>query len=184
MTTLVLTVIGDDRAGLVKALADVIADGGGNWERSHLSELAGKFAGIVVVTVPDDRADTLRESLAPLDGLLDVTVHDGAGAAAASGAAAPRQVRLDILGDDRPGLVGSVSGILAKHDLSVADLASTTRDAPMAGGRLFDATVHVSVPEGADLAAVQTDLEALAHEIMVDVSLTHDSVTDDQGVTA
>ena len=52
MTTLVLTVIGDDRAGLVKALADVVSAHDGNWEQSHLAELAGQFAGIVVVTVP------------------------------------------------------------------------------------------------------------------------------------
>ena len=49
MATLVLTVIGDDRAGLVNALADVVTAHGGNWERSQLAELAGKFAGIVLV---------------------------------------------------------------------------------------------------------------------------------------
>ena len=73
-TTLVLSVIGNDRAGLVKALADVIEQEGGNWERSHLSELAGKFAGIVVVTVPSERAEGLRAALEPLQGLLDVAV--------------------------------------------------------------------------------------------------------------
>src|SRR5690606_26345178 len=53
MSTLVLTVIGDDRAGLVNAVAEVVARHGGNWERSQMAELAGKFAGIVLVTVPD-----------------------------------------------------------------------------------------------------------------------------------
>ena len=45
MATLVLTVIGDDRAGLVNALAEAVTAHGGNWERSQLAELAGKFAG-------------------------------------------------------------------------------------------------------------------------------------------
>lgn len=174
-TTLVLTVIGNDRAGLVKALADVIEQGGGNWERSHLSELAGKFAGIVTVTVPPERADALRAALAPLDGLLDIAVHD----AASSGEPAARsgvgqELRIQVLGNDRPGIVGAVSGVLAKHHLSVADLESLTRDAPMAGGRLFEASALVTVPAEADLDALRTDLEELASEIMVDVSLSAD----------
>ncbi len=178
-TTFVLSVIGDDRAGLVKALADVIAANDGNWERSHLSELAGKFAGIVVVTVPEDRADALRSALEPLQGLLDVSVHD-AGAAetgtradtdAAEGEGARREVRIALLGNDRPGIVGAVSGVLAQHGVSVAELESTTRDAPMAGGRLFEATAVASVPAGTDLEALQADLEELATEIMVDVTL-------------
>lgn len=168
-TTLVLSVIGNDRAGLVKALADVIEARGGNWERSHLSELAGKFAGIVVVTVPEGRADELRAALAPLQGLLDVSVHDGASSDEPEGAR--REVRVELLGNDRPGIVGAVSGVLAKHGLSVAELESGTRDAPMAGGRLFEATAVATVPADTDLEALQADLEELATEIMVDVSL-------------
>ena len=169
-TTLVLSVIGDDRAGLVKALADVIAAHDGNWERSHLSELAGKFAGIVVVTVPADREEALRAALEPLQGLLDVSVHSGV--EAADGSDAPRrEVRVELLGNDRPGIVGAVSGVLAKHGLSVAELETGTRDAPMAGGTLFEASALVTVPADADLDALQGDLEELASEIMVDVSL-------------
>ncbi|WP_404386000.1 ACT domain-containing protein [Knoellia locipacati] len=177
-TTLVLSVIGDDRAGLVKALADVIAANDGNWERSHLSELAGKFAGIVVVTVPEDRADALRAALEPLQGLLDVSVHDAVAAEGATTADAEgegegqrREVRISLLGNDRPGIVGAVSGVLAQHGVSVAELESGTRDAPMAGGRLFEATAVASVPAGTDLEALQADLEQLATEIMVDVTL-------------
>lgn len=177
-TTLVLSVIGDDRAGLVKALADVIAANDGNWERSHLSELAGKFAGIVVVTVPDGRVDAFREGLAPLEGLLDVSVHDAASSIGSSSGEA-REVRIELLGNDRPGIVGAVSGVLAKHGLNVAELASATRDAPMAGGRLFEATALVTVPADADLDALQFDLEQLATEIMVELTLTPEPVATD-----
>jgi len=171
-TTLVLSVIGDDRAGLVKALADVIAANDGNWERSHLSELAGKFAGIVVVTVPDARVDALREALAPLDGLLDVAVHDAAGAS--QDPTPPRdgqEVRVSLLGNDHPGIVGAVSGVLADHGLSVAELVTGTRPTPEAGGQLFEAVATATAPAGTDLAALQAALEELASEIMVDVSI-------------
>lgn len=172
-TTLVLTVIGDDRAGLVKALADVIEQGGGNWERSQLGELAGKFAGIVVVTVPTDRANALRTALDPLQGLLDVAVHDGSGPQDLDDDR--QEVRIELVGNDRPGIVGAVSGVLADHGLSVSEMVSTTSDAPMAGGRLFEAVAVATVPAGTDLDAVQVDLERLATEIMVDLTLSpHD----------
>ena len=169
VTTLVLTVIGDDRAGLVKALADVVTEHGGNWERSHLAELAGKFAGIVVVTVPDTAAPALREALRPLDGLLDVTVHEGE----ADDADEPRtqRARVSLLGNDQPGIVQAVSGTLAALGVSVVELESQTRDAPMAGGRLFEAQAVVSVPEGVGLDVVARELERLAGEVQVDVAL-------------
>ena len=55
MTTLVLTVVGDDRQGLVAAVADVVDAHGGNWENSELAELAGAFAGIIEVSVAAGR---------------------------------------------------------------------------------------------------------------------------------
>lgn len=172
-TTLVLTVIGDDRAGLVKALADVIAEGGGSWERSHLSELAGKFAGIVVITVPDDRVEGLRGALDPLEGLLDVAVHDGT-PTPPRGAADPvrQQMRLELVGNDRPGIVGAVSSIFARHDLNVVELTSATREAPMAGGRLFEVTALITVSGELDAYALRADLQRLATEVMVDWSIT------------
>lgn len=170
MATLVLTVAGDDRAGLVKALADVVSAHGGNWERSHLAELAGTFAGVVLVTVPDAGATALREALAPLDGLLEVAVRDAAGTRDTV-AAQRRRVRVDVLGNDHPGIVQAVSGVLAAHGASVAELETATTDAPMAGGRLFEAHALVELPDGVDTAALQADLERIASEVQVDVTL-------------
>lgn len=169
MTTLVLTVVGDDRVGLVKALADVVSANGGNWERSHLAELAGTFAGVAVVTVPDRQADQLRAALEPLEGLLEVSVRT---AATDSGPARPpRQVRLDLLGNDQPGIVAALSGILARHGVGVADLQTATREAPMAGGLLFEASAVVTADSDATLDAVRADLEELATEILVDLTV-------------
>ncbi len=164
-----LTVVGDDRVGLVKALADVVADNGGNWERSHLAELAGTFAGVVLVTVPDRQADRLRAALTPLEGLLDVAVRTTDAETEPNDER--RRVRLDLLGNDRPGIVAAVSGVLARHGLGVADLQTMTREAPMAGGLLFEASAVVTVDSEATLEAVRADLEELATEVLVDVAV-------------
>ena len=174
VTTLVLTVVGEDRVGLVKELADVVSSHGGNWERSHLAELAGTFAGVVVVTVPDRRAEELAAALTPLKGLLDISVRPAASDSAqsvAGNALATKQMRLDLLGNDRPGIVAAVSGILTEHGLGVADLQTSTREAPMAGGLLFEASAVVTVAADASLDRVRDALEELATEIMVDLSV-------------
>jgi len=167
MAHLVLTVVGDDRVGLVGALAQKVSDAGANWEQSELAELAGAFAGIVLVTVPDERLTELTESLQSLDGLT-VAVHSGAPAPAARNG---HTLAFTVLGNDRPGIVREVTTAISAHALSIDTFRSRTLDAPMAGGTLFEATVEVSLPDGADAAAITRALEALAGEIQVDLSV-------------
>lgn len=168
MSNLVLTVVGDDRAGLVAALADVVSAHGGNWEHSQLAELAGTFAGIVVVSVPDDRLADLTAALGQLDGLLTVTAHPGSDAPAVP---AQKDLTLTVLGNDHPGIVRDISVVLSRHGASIESLTSESREAPMSGGRLFEATVVARLPQGAEPATIAADLERLAAEILVDISL-------------
>lgn len=167
MTTLVLTVIGDDRSGIVNALAEVAAAHDGNWERSQMAELAGAFAGIVVVTLPDDRADAFRAGLDALDGLT-IVVHD----ADAHAADEPdSRLTVELLGNDRPGLVKELSAVFTEHGLSIEELETGSYDAPMAGGRLFEAHMVGSVTAGTDADALRSALERLAMELMVDITV-------------
>ena len=63
LTTLVMTVIGADRPGLVQLVAACVADRGGNWLESRMCHLGGQFAGIISVEAPADRADDLKRAL-------------------------------------------------------------------------------------------------------------------------
>lgn len=168
MAHLVLTVVGDDRVGLVGALAEKVAEAGGNWEQSELAELAGAFAGIVLVSVPDDHVEALTGSLRALDGLLNVTAHSGA---APISAREGRTLAFTVLGNDRPGIVRDVTAAITAHALSIDAFRSRTLDAPMAGGTLFEATVEVSLPDDTGVAAITRALEDLAGEIQVDLTV-------------
>ena len=168
MTTFVLTVVGDDRSGLVAAVADVVGDHGGNWENSQLAELSGAFAGIIEVSVAAERADELRAALTALEGLLKVTVHPGADEPPKIPA---RALTLQVIGNDHPGIVREISAVLRNHDVSIDHLTTRTAEAAMYGGRLFEATVVARVPASVDLDALTGELERLATEIQVDVTL-------------
>jgi len=170
MATLVLTVIGDDRAGLVNAVAQVVARHGGNWERSQMAELAGKFAGIVLVTVPDPGRDGLIADLEPLHGMLEINVQVGDEQLAHVPLGA-QLFTLDLIGTDRPGIVREITDVLAGHGVNIDSLRTETREAPMSGGRLFEASARLEVPGGADIGALRVALERLANELMVEIEL-------------
>ena len=172
MATLVLTVIGDDRAGLVDALAGPIADHGGNWDRSHMARLAGKFAGIVVVTLPDGNVDSLGASLESVQaqGLLDVRI---AIAGASDGPFDTASLlHLHLIGQDRPGIIREVASALAQRDVSIEELQTSTLSAPMSAEQLFEATASLRLPVDVDLDALKHALEDIANELMVDVDVT------------
>lgn len=169
MTTLILTVAGADRPGLVSAVADIVDAHGGNWENSRLAELAGTFAGVIQISLSQDRVEELRRALHELDGLLAVTVSTGADQDDPEGE--ERRASVTVLGDDRPGIVREVAGVLSAHALSIESMTTETRDAAMAGGRLFESAVTATVPASVDLDALQADIEKLTHDLQVDITL-------------
>lgn len=169
MATLVITVVGDDRTGLVSALADVIAEHGASWGRSQLAELAGKFAGVVTVELPQERVDDLVAALQPLAGVLETTVHEASADAGHAGGGAA--YRLELVGNDRPGIVKEISAALARHGVSIDSLDTRTAPTPETGGHTFEASVTLRPAEGARLDDLRSTLEGLAHDLMVDITL-------------
>jgi len=155
----------------VSAVATAVNEHGGNWDRSQMAELAGKFAGIVLVTIPDERVDEFTLALEPLHGLLDVTVQRAAAAWEGGTSAVTTRWSMDLLGSDRPGIVSDISGVLADHGVSIHAFTSGTREAPMASGMLFEVIADLDVPADADVEALRAALESLANELMVDIDL-------------
>jgi len=161
-----------DRPGLVESVAALVADAGGNWLESRMARLGGQFAGIVRVELPAEREPALRESLAA-DRARGVLVTIGAvdPAVEVAGAGGGVTARLELVGQDRPGIVRQISGVLAAHGVNVEELTTGTESAPMSGGLLFRAVAEVSLPPGVKLETVRADLEQIAADLMVDVVL-------------
>ena len=168
-TSLVVTVVGPDRPGIVNRLSDAAQRLGANWEASRMANLAGQFAGMVHFEVPDDRADALAKALAALESpdLHVVIARSQAGGAVP----ARRHVRLELMGHDRPGIVRELSGSLAERGVSIEELETHVSSAAMAGGDLFKVKALLAVPASLPDAELRRGLEALANEMMVDVEL-------------
>jgi glycine cleavage system regulatory protein len=165
-TFLVLTVIGDDRPGLVGELSAAIAAHQGNWLESSMSHLAGKFAGIVRVAVPEEKAVALKAALGQLAALKVV-----AESAAEKSVPAGRRLNLALVGHDRIGIVREVSQVLAKHAVNVEKLETHTASAPMSAEILFHCEAELTAAPDFNARALKLELERLSDDLMVDISL-------------
>lgn len=171
--TLVVTLIGNDRPGIVARLAALAADAGANWQESRMARLAGKFAGIVCLEVPAESIAALEAELELLDAEgLRLTIEHG------QAQAEPRSFALELVGLDRPGIVRDISAVLARHRISIDELETDIEQAAMSGELLFRAQARLLLPDEAALAALRADLEALADELMVDLAVDTDSPHD------
>ena len=172
-TSLVVTVIGPDRPGLVNLLSDRGREAGASWAESRMANLAGQFAGIVRFDVDAAQADTLAASLQALQSLgLSVLIARGRGAAASPDS---HLVKLELLGHDRPGIVRDISRVLAEQAISIEELTTEIVSGAMSGEQMFQAKAVLRVPAALATADVRRVLEGLANELMVDIALADQS---------
>ena len=175
-TSIVLTVIAEDRPGLVELLAQTVNQHGANWLESRLARLAGKFAGVVLLEAPSEQVDAM---LADLDGLTErgLRVHAERTGEEDDPAAGLPRLDLELVGHDRPGIVRAVSEALARARVNVDRLTTERTNAPMSGERLFRATAQLRLPADLDAAQLRRQLEAIAADLVVDLSLIEPGVS-------
>lgn len=165
---LVLTVIGRDRPGLVSAVSETIAAGGGNWLDTRMARLAGQFAGMLLVAIAPDKADALVASLRQLEAQgLRFVIEKSEEQTPDAG----RTLRLELVGLDRPGIIRDISHVLAGKNVNIAELESERVSGSFSGEAMFKAKARLTLPDGLPLEELRQSLEALAHELMVDLSL-------------
>ncbi len=168
MASLILTVIGPDRPGLVRALAQSVAAHGGSWLESRMARLAGQFAGIVVVEAPNSLLAGLRALES--EGLR-ISVH-----AAEPPLTTPTGLRLavEVVGNDRPGIVRDVARVLADHGVNIEELTTGVVSGSFSGETLFRASAYVRAPNPDAVAAIRSGLEFLGNEMMIDIQPAED----------
>lgn len=168
--SLVLTIIGEDKPGLVELVSQTVAAHGGNWLESRMSRMAGRFAGILRASVPAAHADDLIDALCALESrgirvVVERSDHE-------EPVTAFRRFSLDLVGSDRPGIIRELSRALASRQVNVEELHTECSSAPMSGETLFCARAELRAPEGAAIEELREAIEAIANDLMVDISLS------------
>lgn len=165
-----MTVLGCDRPGLVSSLADTVTKHGGNWLESRMARLAGQFAGIVRIECPEATVDALLAELHTpatpgTPGLSVQAVRE-----AVEEPAKRRTLVVEVMGNDRPGIVRELTTAIANAGGNVEELTTGLESAPMSGQPMFRARGVVSIPETAETATLTAAIEKLGADLTVDVS--------------
>lgn len=167
-SNLVMTVLGSDRPGLVSSLADTVAAFGGNWLESRMARLAGQFAGIARIACPAGTVDALIAELQTRgpSGLTVLAVREDAAEPPVR-----RMIVVDVVGNDRPGIVRELSAAVASAGGNIEELTTGLESAPMSGQPMFRAHGIISIPEETATEALTSAIECLGGDLTVDFSV-------------
>jgi len=163
MSQLAITVVGQDRPGIIAEATSALASLGINIEDSTMTLLRGHFA---MMLVTDEGADEAAVSAAlqglTADGTLSVDVRpvpDGTTAPAGA------SYLLSVHGGDRTGIVSSIVGEVARAGGNVTDLSTRL------SGDLYVLLAECDLPEGTDVARLESSIAAAAERLGVGASL-------------
>ena len=167
---LVITLLTDDKPGIVQQLAETIAQAGGNWLDSRMSQLAGKFAGILKISIPEDNVDALSQQLQSLSArgievLIDNAVHD-------NHSVSGRTLAFELIGADRVGIVSEIAHAFSEREISIDDLETHCSSSPWSGDPLFEATGILIAPSNINKDELLDRLDGVEESLGIDISLT------------
>jgi len=169
LVSLVVTVIGPDRPGLVSLISDRGKAFGASWAESRMASLAGQFAGIVHFSVPSESAAALANGLRELAATgLNVLIAESTGAPSGTNS---RLLELELVGQDRPGIVRDISRALADSGISIEELHTQVVSGAWSAEQLFEVKALLRVPQTLATEDLRRTLETLANEMMVDITL-------------
>ncbi len=168
---LLISIISDDKPGIVEALAEAVAAANGNWLESRLSQLGGKFAGVIRVSVAQEQLAPLEQKLRQLES-QQIWVKTERAATDSAKTAELGSAYIHALGPDRPGIVKELSKALVKNHINLANLETALSSMPYSGDPLFEATGQLEIPPSVDMQALRQTLDAIADALALDISLS------------
>ncbi|MFT4810345.1 MAG: glycine cleavage system regulatory protein [Arenicella sp.] len=166
MKPIIFTLVGSDKPGLISDLAKTVYDMGGNWLGSNFSHMAGHFAGFVEVDLPLEKHQALIERLSEHP---DLKIHLLPGIT--QHLEEQQGVQIDIMGNDKTGIVQELTQILSQFNLNIVKFDSFLESAPNWGGVLFKAKATITVAADFDLETLRERLESVANDLMVDIEI-------------
>lgn len=167
---ILVSVISDDKPGVIEAIAGKITELDGNWLESKLSQLAGKFAGVIRVSIASEKRGDLESLLSGLESQgiwVKCELLEGAKQDSSS-----QQAYIHALGPDRSGIVRELSKAFTQRHINVAELETSLSSMPYSGDPLFEARGVLQIPEGSEIADLHNSLDEIADNLALDISLS------------
>ena len=160
-----VTVLGHDRPGIVADVTRALADLHGNLEDSTMTLLRGHFAMVLLVHTGAGAA-AVEAALRPLCAggslVINARVLDDPAVSEVCGSS----YVLRVHGADRPGIVATITAVVARHGANIVDLGTRLVDG------LYVLTAELELPKDASAVGLKAELQGAAEELGVDVHLS------------
>ena len=160
-----VTVLGDDGPGVVADVTGALADRHGNLEDSPMTLLRGHFAMVLLVHTGAG-TDAIEAALHPLTAHGSLVINARVlGEPALSEVCGPSYA-LRAHGADRPGIVATITTVVARHGANIVDLGTRLVEG------LYVLTAELELPAEASAVALAAELQGAAAELGVEVHLS------------
>ena len=174
--SIIITLISDDKPGIVEQLAKEIRDHHGNWLESQMAQLQGKFAGVIRCSAPATSTDKL---LTALRALSTASMHVVAEEVADTPVDQSdnlddcNKAHIRFTGPDQEGIVKEITSALAAKQINLRAITTTLSSMPYSGEPLFIAEAEITIPNAVDSDVVFDELIAIADQLGLDFERQH-----------
>jgi glycine cleavage system transcriptional repressor len=159
-----VTVLGHDRPGIVADVTRALADLHGNLEDSTMTLLRGHFAMVLLVRTGAGTA-AVEAALRPLCAGGSLVINARVLGEPALSEVHGQSYALRVHGADRPGIVATITVVVARHGANIVDLSTRLVDG------LYVLMAELQLPKGASVAGLSAELKGAAEELGVEVHL-------------
>ncbi|UCF93197.1 MAG: ACT domain-containing protein [Desulfobacterales bacterium] len=177
MRKVILSVLGHDRPGIVAAVSRILLEKDCNIENVSQTILQTQFAGIFIVSLPEDLAlGRLRTSLE--DGLRSLNLHVHVKPLASQTTTSPpvpnEPFVITTQGPDRKGLVAGITEIIAAYGANITNLQAVFKGGDDPGDNIM--IYEVDIPTDIDQQCLYRDLRQRAESLALDISIQHRNI--------
>jgi len=169
MSSVLLSISGHDRPGIVRDVAEALQHLNANIEDSSMTALRGRFTMMLIVRLSGNISlGELKAALAELEQRTRLTVQSQtiSDEEASTPPQEPDHV-VTVHGADKVGIVYAVTNALATLDISVVDVSTQSR--PSERGHVYMMVLEVAAGDQGN--AMKSALDDVAKKIGVDVDI-------------
>lgn len=163
MNQYAIAAMGSDQPGIVAEVGEALLAVGGSIDDSSMTILGGHFAMLLVVGVDLDR-DELQAALAPVAERFDLLLEVRPATRHVLGDEDRDDYVVAAYGPDKPGLVSTLSRVLADAHANITDFGSR-----LGADQTFAMWFNVSLADGTDVEALAESLRRAGGDLQLDV---------------
>ena len=168
--SLVISALGNDKAGIVNELSKAILDQGGNISESRMTVLGGEFAMMLLVIGSQECIDNIISKLEDTGEKLNLTlIAKETQIKESDSKRLPYQVT--VVSMDHPGIVHNISDFLSSRNLNIEEIETKTYPAAHTGTPMFSLEMIISVPSDSSIKTLRDEFIIFCDDLNLDASL-------------